>query len=120
MSLSQILTDLFKLIGDCQPLPDPRDRAAVKAFAVKLAPDIIDLVYDAGGLDAVAAALDGLTVEDARAVMGPAGLKWDAALIAKLLAALPAVIAAIKAIIEAFRPTPPPPPAPPPNNGPVS
>jgi hypothetical protein len=55
VSYQKLVTDIVKLVTDATPLPAAGDRSAVKAFLTKLIPDLVDLVYDAGGLDAVKA-----------------------------------------------------------------
>jgi hypothetical protein len=54
---TSIIADIIKIIQDASPLPTLTDRAAVKAFVTRVAPDLVDLVFDAGGFQGFAAKL---------------------------------------------------------------
>ena len=97
---SQIITDLVKLFANASQLPDPKDRAAVKAYALRVVPDVIDLVYDAGGIDNVEAALLELKATSLRGEN--VGAFGDGAIIQYLIAHGAEILALIKMIMAMF------------------
>lgn len=56
--MNKILADIVALLSTAWPLPDLKDKAAVKAWLAANSGPLVDLVYDAGGLGAVKAALE--------------------------------------------------------------
>jgi hypothetical protein len=53
MDYQKIISDVVKIVTDSGMPPPLSERAGVKAWFVKVAPDLIDLGYDATGFGAV-------------------------------------------------------------------
>jgi hypothetical protein len=54
MNTTKVITDIVLLISKGGALPSSTDREAVKAYAVAIVPGLIDLGYDAMGLQVAA------------------------------------------------------------------
>lgn len=92
MSPVNLISDLVAVMEAAGPLPDIHDRAAVKAAVLKALPALIDLIYDAGGIDAVKTALAAAAPGDLEKIGDGHIIKW-------LVANLPTIISTIEAII---------------------
>ena len=105
MNYAKLVTDLAKILSDGGALPTFTDRAAVKAYLSKVGPDLVDLVFDAGGLDAV-------TILCAAQPAGvvPVEAKGDGHILQWIVTNLPTILSTITAIIAMFGKTPVPAP----------
>ena len=97
MEPAKIISDIVTLIKDAGPLPTISDRGAVKAFLGRVVPDLVDLTYDAGGFDAVKAALEshGTVAAEAEAP----GKIGDGKILQWVVTNLPQILAIISALI---------------------
>ena len=98
MVVSAVLADLCRLIAGFQPFPDLSKRENAKALLIKIGPDLVDLAYDVGGIDALAKCLCGATPSDVDGAIrlladsGDLGKFGDGAFIKNLIANLPQLI----------------------------
>ena len=105
---SSVLTDIFALITSAGKLPNFSDRAATKAFIVSVAPQLVDLVYDAAGSTAKMAAIQDADESDWTKAMeqhcSVVGLPFGHGEVIRWLATNGAAISQIISLIVAFIP----------------
>lgn len=102
MNLATILPAVVKAVADSQPLPDFSNRTAVKAFAVKLVPDLIDVGFDAAGLQAVHTECCDMAKGDLEAQVKaamPVGAIGDGTILKWLVTNLPAILQLIAVFV---------------------
>jgi hypothetical protein len=100
MNFTALVTDITRAVADAAPLPDFTDRAAVKAFAVKLIPDLIDLGFDAGGLQASYEALALAELESIVKAALPVEKLGDGTILKWIVANLPTIISIISLFVK--------------------
>ena len=107
MNITTTIQDIVKIVSDAAPLPTWSDRVAVKAFAAKIIPDLIDLGFDAGGLQAVhgeCCALPPGELEGIVAAAIPVGKLGDGTILKWLVANLPTIISIISLFVKSPAP----------------
>ena len=104
--VNQLLLDIEKTIADAGNLPDFTDKAATAAWAGRIAPDIVNFIYDAGGLGTVHAALCAAAAPGS----APLGKIGDGSIMRWLVANGPAIMAFIMQIVAVIPKAPAPAP----------
>ncbi len=99
MSPANLIADFVAIMEASGPLPDIHDRAAIKAAVIKEAPAVIDLIFDAGGFDAVKTSLAGVSPGELELVFDGHRLKWITDHLPAIISEGEAIINDIKAII---------------------
>ena len=96
--LNTLFLDIEKTISDAGGLPDFKDGKAVAAWAGRIAPDIVQFIYDAGGLSQVKPALMAMAANPEAAAA--AGWKPDGTIIKWVITNLPAIMQIISLFVK--------------------
>lgn len=109
MSLQNLIADIVRIISHATPLPDWANRQEVKDFADRIVPDLIDLGFDAGGLQAAHGECMALPPDELETLVNaalPPSKIGDGTLVKWLIANLPAILQIISLFVKQPAPAP--------------